>query len=111
MHALKSCFISSIKNAPGEIKLKRFTTQGYIGLFLEEDIATWFRELMKNFAVECRAHGMCIVCTCTQVGSVFGTMYMYMCMYKYIYMYVHVNVHVYMCICTCVCTCVHVNGM
>lgn len=60
VHALKTSFMSIIKDAPSEVKLKRFTTQGYIGLFLEEDIATWFREFTKSFATEVKKHGMVI---------------------------------------------------
>lgn len=58
VHALKTSFMSIIKDAPSEVKLKRFTTQGYIGLFLDEDIATWFREFTKSFATEVKKHGM-----------------------------------------------------
>ena len=57
IHALKNSFLSLMKEAPQEIKLKRFTTQGYIGLFLEDEAASWFREIMKLFAVECRQQG------------------------------------------------------
>lgn len=49
--------MSMIKDAPAEVKLKRFTTQGYIGLFLDDDIATWFREFTKSFAAEVKQHG------------------------------------------------------
>ena len=58
VHSLKTCYQALADKAPKEIKLKRFTTQGYIGLFLEEDAASWFREIMKLYSVDCKKHGM-----------------------------------------------------
>ena len=39
------------------------TFQGYIGLFLEEEEASWLREIMKNFSSEAKKIGMLYVCT------------------------------------------------
>ena len=39
------------------------TFQGYIGLFLEEEEASWLREIMKNFSSEAKKIGVLYVCT------------------------------------------------
>ena len=57
VHSLRKCIETSLPTAPKDIKLKRFVAQSYIGLFLEEDAAAWFRELMKNFAAETKRQG------------------------------------------------------
>ena len=57
VHILRKCIETSLPTAPKDIKLKRFVAQSYIGLFLEEDAAAWFRELMKNFAAEAKRQG------------------------------------------------------
>lgn len=55
--ALKRCLEASLQQAPKEIKLKRYMVQGYIGLFLEEEAASWFREVMRKFTSEARRQG------------------------------------------------------
>ena len=57
VHSLRKCIETALPTAPKDIKLKRFVAQSYIGLFLEEDAASWFRELMKNFAAETKRQG------------------------------------------------------
>lgn len=57
VHSLRKCIDTSLSSAPKLIKLKRFVAQSYIGLFLEEDAASWFRDLAKNFAASCKKHG------------------------------------------------------
>ena len=43
--------------SPKEIKLKRYSTHGYIGLFIDEESAAWFRNMMDAFAVEAKMAG------------------------------------------------------
>ena len=57
VHALKQCIEAALPSAPKVVRLKRYVAQGYIGLFIEDDAASWFRELMKNFAIEAKRHG------------------------------------------------------
>ena len=57
VHSLRRCIDTSLSTAPSLIKLKRFVAQSYIGLFLEEEAASWFRDLSKNFAASCKKHG------------------------------------------------------
>ena len=57
VHSLRKCIETSLPTAPKDVKLKRFVAQSYIGLFLEEEAAAWFRELMKNFAAEAKRQG------------------------------------------------------
>lgn len=58
--ALKRCLEASLQQAPKEIKLKRYMVQGYIGLFLEEEAASWFREVMRKFTSEARRQGVVV---------------------------------------------------
>lgn len=57
VHSLRRCIDTALSSAPTVIKLKRFVAQSYIGLFLEEEAASWFRELAKNFASTVKKHG------------------------------------------------------
>ena len=43
--------------APKEIKLKRYSTHSYIGLFIDEESASWFRNMMDAFASEAKTSG------------------------------------------------------
>lgn len=56
-HILKLCVESALPAAPKEVRLKRYMAQGYVGLFLEEDAATWFRDITHNFASEVKKLG------------------------------------------------------
>ena len=57
VHSLRKCTDVSLSSAPKDIRLKRFVAQSYIGLFLEEEAASWFRELAKNFAADIKKYG------------------------------------------------------
>ena len=57
IHCLKRCIEVLIPKAPQDIRLKRYGAQGYIGLFLEEEEASWLREIMKNFSLEAKKIG------------------------------------------------------
>jgi len=79
IHSLRRCIETLLPSAPIAVKLKRFVAQSYIGLFLEEDGPAWFREVMKNFATECKRHGVYIiyihVCNCHEFAYMQYTVY------------------------------------
>ena len=58
-HTLKVCVEAALCAAPKDVRLKRYITQGYIGLFLEEDAASWFRDITHSFATEVKKMGAC----------------------------------------------------
>ena len=52
IHALQ-CAIDANKGlTPEEIVMTPFLSASYIGLFMEESSAQWFRKVMNSFAVE-----------------------------------------------------------
>ena len=57
VHSLRKCIDAGLPSAPKEIRLRRFVAQSYMGLFLEEEAASWFRELGKNCANDIKKHG------------------------------------------------------
>ena len=57
VHSLRKCINMSLSSAPKEVKLKRFVAQSYIGLFLEEEAASWLRDLAKNSSTDLKKHG------------------------------------------------------
>lgn len=57
LHTLKRCIEASMLIAPKEIKLKRYSTHSYIGLFIDEESASWFRNMMDAFAAEAKTSG------------------------------------------------------
>lgn len=57
VHSLRKCVDMAVNSAPSVIKLKRFVAQSYIGLFLEDEAASWFRELAQNCATSAKRHG------------------------------------------------------
>lgn len=102
IHTLKKCIEISLPSAPKSIKLKRFVAQSYIGLFLEENGPTWFREVMKNFAVECKRHGeyMCVyvLCDMSSIPAHTHTIYTqtHMCSPNlHIFTHTHTHTHIY----------------
>eukprot|EP00731_Ephydatia_muelleri_P012280 Em0006g1174a len=60
LHTLKRCMEASMLISPKEIKLKRYSTHGYIGLFIDEESAAWFRNMMDAFAVEAKMAGVVV---------------------------------------------------
>ena len=60
IHTLRKCIESSLPLAPKDIKLKRFVAQSYIGLFMEEEEAQWFRDLLQTFSAEAKRHGVVV---------------------------------------------------
>jgi hypothetical protein len=57
IHCLKTSIDNLLPNGPNDIRLKRYVAQGYIGLFLEEEEASWLREIMKIFTMEAKKIG------------------------------------------------------
>ena len=57
VHSLRKCIDACLPSAPKEIRLRRFVAQSYMGLFLEEEAASWFRELAKNCASDIKKYG------------------------------------------------------
>ena len=51
-HILHKCVEAAMPTAPKQIKLKRFSASNYIGLFLEDDVAKWFKQMMNYFESE-----------------------------------------------------------
>lgn len=60
LHTLKRCIEASMLIAPKEIKLKRYSTHSYIGLFIDEESASWFRNMMDAFAAEAKTSGVVV---------------------------------------------------
>ena len=56
-HTLHKCIETGIPTTPKHIKLKRFVSANYMGLFLEDEVARWFRQLMGYFEMEMKQHG------------------------------------------------------
>ena len=60
-HILHKCVEAAMPTAPKQIKLKRFSASNYIGLFLEDDVAKWFKQMMNYFESEMQKESMLIL--------------------------------------------------
>lgn len=62
VHSLRMCIDLCLSSAPTDIRLRRFVAQSYMGLFLEEEAASWFRELAKKCAADIKKHSaLCVL--------------------------------------------------
>ena len=57
IHALKESYTSHAHTAPDAIATQRFLSQGYIGLFLEEEASDWLRRVTTSFSQELKKQG------------------------------------------------------
>lgn len=62
IHILQKCYSSHTHTAPDTILTQRFLSQGYIGLFLEEEGSEWLRKVMSAFSLEMKKHGELSYC-------------------------------------------------
>ena len=62
IHILQKSYGSHTHTAPDTIFTQRFLSQGYIGLFLEEEGSDWLRKVMNTFSQEMKKHGSLPYC-------------------------------------------------
>lgn len=62
IHILQRSYSSHTRTAPDTITTQRFLSQGYIGLFLEEEGSDWLRKVMNTFGLEMKKHGRLTCC-------------------------------------------------
>jgi ubiquitin-associated SH3 domain-containing protein len=59
-HILHKCIEQALPSAPSKIKLQRYASASYMGLFLEEEHAKWFRQLLSYFEMEMKKIGIVV---------------------------------------------------